>query len=650
MNAEWAEEARSPVVLEGQGRDQESTKQTIQVAVREATPAFKLIYRVAMDHPSTHLFDVTLQVERLNLPPAQPLAEQLIGDAWAADAEGVLDLKMPVWTPGSYLVREYARHVQEFAAFGSTDEAENPENPLPWRKISKNHWQVKTDGTSRVTIQYRFFANELSVRTNHLDSTHGYFNGAALFFYVLGAEHCPIHLEVVPPEGTDWQVTTALQSVSEQPNQFWAANFDELVDSPVEVGRHHLYDFEAEGKPHQLAVWGESHLNPERVVADIQRLIEVEADLFGGVPYDRYVFLLHLSAQGFGGLEHKNCCSLIYQRFGFRHPDRYHRFMQLVAHEFFHLWNVKRIRPKGLEVFDYDQENYTPSLWFSEGTTSFYDLIFPYRAGIYDARTYLAALSKEITRFLMTPGRKVQPLSESSFDAWVKLYRQDSNSPNSQMSYYLKGEMVSLLLDLLIRARHHNLRSLDDVMRHLWGTFGQPEVGFTPEELEQCIEGVADLDLGRFFQRCLHSTEELPFDDYLQPFGLRLVADSDDPVPYLGLTLKTELGRELVKFVESGSPAQQAGIDAGDQLLALNGIRVGAEQLGDRLRDFQPGDWVQLAFFHQDELRLTLATLAEPRPTRYQVVPMESPTETQQQLFQGWLKVPLSEIQGKTKD
>jgi predicted metalloprotease with PDZ domain len=319
--------------------------------------------------------------------------------------------------------------------------------------------------------------------------------------------------------------------------------------------------------------------------------------------------------------------------------------MQLVAHEFFHLWNVKRIRPKALETFDYEQENYTPSLWFSEGTTSYYDLNFPFRAGIYDAKALLGAMGKEITRFLTTPGRRVQPLAESSFDAWIKLYRRDSNSDNSQISYYLKGEMVSLLLDLLIRAKHTNQRSLDDVMRQVWQQFGQPEIGFTPEELQQIIESIAATDLSDFFDRYLHTTEELPFDQYLEPFGLRLQPeDTKHHPPFLGMTVKSENGREAIKFVEASSPAQQAGIDPDDELLAIDGLRVRADQLSDRLKDYQPGDSIEIAIFHQDELRTVVAKLAEPRSSSYQIVPIANPSATQKQNFEGWLGVSLEAI------
>lgn len=619
MNREsWELEATAVEGLERYGESLLPSDDGVAL-VAPAGPQFT--YQVAMPEPAAHLFEVTLQVQ-----------------SWQTQTSIWFDLKMPVWTPGSYLVREYARHLQDFAAIAEDG------TPLSWRKMAKNHWRVDVPGCSNFSVQYRIYANELSVRTNHLDITHGYFNGAALFCYVPGFERVPIQIAIAPPR-PDWQITTSLPALADAPNTFLANCFDELVDSPFEIGRHRTYSFEAAGKPHQLAVWGDGNLEPDMLVADMQRVIEVEAELFGGLPYDRYLFLLHLSSQGFGGLEHRNGCSLIYQRFGFRQKEKYDRFIQLVAHEFFHLWNIKRIRPKALETFDYDQENYTPSLWFSEGTTSYYDLVIPYRAGVYDVRAYFNSLSKEITRYLTTPGRHVQPLAESSYDAWIKLYRQDANSPNSQMSYYLKGEMVSLLLDLLIRDHHNNTRSLDDVMRQMWERFGQSELGFTPTDLEQAIEAIAGINLSDFFRHCLHTTAELPFDTYLEPFGLRLIPDGDTSLPYLGLTLKTENGRELIKFVERHSPAQRVGMDAGDELLAINGIRVTAEQLNDRLRDFQPGHLIQVAFFHQEELRLTMLTLEDPRPSRYQIAVCDRPSRKQEQKFQGWLGVPLSSLQ-----
>ena len=571
-------------------------------------------YQVAMPQPQSHLFEVTLSVQNWQKP--------------------LLDLKMPVWTPGSYLVREYAKHLQDFSA-----DTGDKQQSLAFRKITKNHWQIDTANTSKITVRYRVFANELSVRTNHLDATHGYFNGAALFFFIPEFEQQPIQVEIVPKP--EWQVTTPLPAVAGKANTFEAKDFDTLVDSPFEIGSHQIYNFEVLGKPHQLAIWGQGNVNPEGVIEDTKKIIEVEAKIFGGLPYERYLFLLHLTNNSFGGLEHKDACSLIYARFGFRAKEKYQRFMQLVAHEFFHLWNVKRIRPKALEKFDYEQENYTTSLWFCEGTTSYYDLQIPLRAGIYDAKTFLENLSKEITQLQLIPGRKVQPLGESSFDAWIKLYRRDANSNNSQISYYLKGEMISLLLDLLIRSRQENQRSLDDVMAIMWQRFGKEEIGFTPQQLQDVIESVAQTDLGEFFNRYIDGVDELPFDEYLEPFGLRLNV-VEEAVPYLGLTVKTENNQEMIKFVDATSPAALAGVDAGDELLAIDNLRVTADQLSDRLKDYQAGDTIKLSIFHQDQLRTLPVKLVAPQPSRYQIVQVENPTQVQQQNFAGWLGTSLT--------
>jgi predicted metalloprotease with PDZ domain len=558
---------------------------------------------------------------------------------------GLLDLKLPVWTPGSYLVREYAKHLQDFSAQTETGQS------LTWRKLSKNHWQVVLPTTEAgleanpeagleaesITLHYRVYGNELSVRTNHLDQTHGYINPAALCLYLPGLERQPITVTVIPPNPT-WQVTTPLPRVSGKANTFLAQDYDTLVDSPIEMGSHRCHEFTVLGKPHQLAIWGEGNVDPQRLLADMSKLIEIEAELFGGLPYDRYLFLLHLSSQGNGGLEHKYCCSLNYPRWGFRSEEKYNRFLNLVAHEFFHLWNVKRIRPQGLEVFDYGAENYTPCLWFSEGTTSYYDQIFPLRAQLYDPQWFLKLVSESITQLQTTPGRSVQPLSESSFDAWIKLYRPDANRRNAQISYYLKGELVSLLLDLLIRQRHPGKRSLDDVIRQMWQRFGQPEIGFTPEQLKAVIESVAETDLTDFFARYINGTEELPFNPYLHPFGLELRAEvSPSDPPYLGIELKAEPGLPLIQCVETDSPAQKAGLAPGDELLALDGFRVSGAEWSDRLQNYHPGDQVLITVFHQDELRTCPVRLAQPMPLRYQVSLQPELTAAQRFNLQAWL-------------
>ncbi|NJN74146.1 MAG: M61 family metallopeptidase [Limnothrix sp. RL_2_0] len=587
----------------------ETSTQTIQ-----SKAIAEISYYVAMPNPHNHLFELEIQIK-----------------GWQGK---VLDLRMPTWTPGSYLIREYARHVQDFAAIASATE-----ESLTWHKQAKNHWQISTGDTTDITVRYRVYANELTVRTNHLDATHGYFNGAALFFFVPGYTDESFILTVEPPHEA-WQINTTLPLLEDYENRFWVENFDVLVDSPVEVGLHESYEFIYNDKPHRWVVWGDGNLDVDQAIADTKNIIKVEADIYGGdLPYDEYMFLLHLSSSGYGGLEHKESCSLNYPRFGFKKRDSYNRFMQLVAHEFFHLWNVKRIRPKALEVFDYENENYTPSLWFSEGITSYYDLIIPLWAGVYNEKFFLESLGKDISRYLTTPGRFVQPLAESSFDAWVKLYRRDANSNNSQMSYYLKGAMVSLMLDLLIRDRHNNQKSLDNVMQVMWEQFGKEEIGFTPEQAQQVIEGVAGCNLDDFFQRYLHGFEEVNLDHYLEPFGLKLKPIYDDnKVPYLGAIAKTTNNQTLVESVDSGSPAHRAGIDPGDEILAIADYRITADQLGDRLQNYQAGDTISITIFQQDQLKTLAVTLAEAQPSSYQVKKNPQASATQQQKLKGWLQ------------
>lgn len=566
----------------------------------------QIIYQIAMPQPQSHLFEVKLQISGWN--------------------EDCLELKMPVWTPGSYLVREYSKNLQNLSVNSNGEDIEV-------EKLSKNHWKFNTENINHLTVNYQIFAHDLSVRTNHLDITHGYFNPAALCFYIVGKEDCNYQIQIVPPR-SNWQINTSLKLVN---GTFIAENFDTLVDSPFEIGENQNYDFQVLEKEHRLTVWGNGNLEPDKLIKDIQKVIEVEAKIFDGLPYDRYLFILHLTGSGGGGLEHKYCCSLLYPRFGFKDPEKYNRFIQLVAHEFFHLWNVKRIRPAALEKFDYDCENYTPSLWFSEGTTSYYDLIIPHRAKIYDTYTLLENLSKEITKYLATPGRLVQPVSESSFDAWIKLYRPDANSPNSQISYYLKGELVSLLLDLLIRNKWDNQRSLDDVMRQMWERFGKSEIGFTPVELKQVIENVADEDLTDFFAKYIDGTEELPFNEYLAPFGLHLVSDIDASVPYLGMTVKTENNREIIKYVAANSPAEMAGIVPGDELIAIANFKVTSDRLSDRLKDFKVGDTIDVSVFHQEELLTYQVTLEPPKSNRDRVVLKEDASPIQKRNLVRWL-------------
>ena len=533
---------------------------------------------------------------------------------------GEIRLKMPVWTPGSYLVREFSRLVQGFRATDSEGVT------LAWRKVTKNEWRVQS--APIVLVNYLVYANDLTVRTNHLDYTHGYCNGAATFMYIPSREAESTELEIILPS-RDWRIATALLPYKE--GHYLVPNYHTLVDSPIEVGIHQRLDFTVQERVHSFVVWGNGNYELDRIVADTTKIIDVTAQLWGNLPYDRYLFLLHLSPTGNGGLEHQNCCSLNYHPLKLKR-EGYFRFMNLVAHEFFHTWNVKRLVPKDLLKTDYDRENYTTLLWFAEGVTSYYDQIIPLRAGIYDQKHLFKIISDNITRYFHTPGRLEQTLSDASFDTWIKLYRPDANSENVQISYYLKGDLVAMLLDLQLRSQSGS--SLDHLLRLAWLEY--QEGGYSEADIFALVEKLGGRNLVQWLNLMLHTTAELDFNYCFAPFGLQvMMSDPSSQAPRLGITTKEINNRPIVQFVESKSSAQIAGINPGDELVALDGFRI--DNLPDRLKDYNPGDTIKLTVFQRDQLRTLDLVLDPPIPDRYNLVPLSQVTPEQQTNLNNWL-------------
>ena len=449
-------------------------------------------YTIAMPRPHTHLFDVDIAIKS------------------AANAPDQQQLVMPVWTPGSYLVREFERHVQDFNA---TDAAGQP---LKWEKINKNTWRVMTNGAREWRATYRVYANELSVRTSELNSSHAFWNNANLLMYPDGYLKAPSTVHVLAPDV--WKVATGLPAVAGQRNTFHAENFDILYDSPFEASNFKTLVFNVKGVPHRIVIDGEGNYDPESMRRDVQKIVETEANLMGEIPYHDYTFILHLREEGGGGLEHLNSTALGFPRFGFGtgHGSRatssgpnstaevdrdYRNFLSLVAHEFFHLWNVKRIRPDALGPFDYTQENYTKLLWVAEGITDYYAEVALRRSGLITEDDFLDAAARGFQGLQNTPGRLVQSAEEASFDAWIKYYRQDENSINSQVSYYDKGAILGLLLDLEIRKRSDGRKSLDDVMRYIYTEFFKKGRNYTPADFQKTAELMAGSSLEDFFAR-----------------------------------------------------------------------------------------------------------------------------------------------------
>ncbi len=561
-------------------------------------------------------------------------------------AEPWVDLKLPVWTPGSYLVREFERHLQELVC----DDGEG--RPLPVRKVDKSTWRVDARAARRIRARYKVYAWDLTVRSAHLDDTHGFWNGACVFLYTDALASGPHRVVVAPPLG--WQVTVGLEET--EPHTYVARSYDELVDSPFEVGTHEVVSFLAQSKAHRLAIWGRVETPRDTLVADFIKIIETAQAVFGEpLPYPDYTFILLTAANQYGGLEHARSCALLTSPFTFQPRKKYEEFLELVSHEFFHLWNVKRIHPEALGPFDYQRENYTRSLWVMEGVTSYYDRYLLVRAGLQPPKRYLEKLGEELGKIAAIPGRFRQSLEESSFDAWIKLYRPDENSVNSTISYYLKGGVVSLLLDLEIRTQSKGTRSLDDVMRLLWQRYGKAGKGFPDDGVQAIVEEASGCALAAFFDRYVRGREELDANPILRTVGLQVKAGAEDddenkaPQGWLGCNLKDDGESVLVTAALDGGPAVGAGIYANDEIIALDGFRCDLSGLKDRLAGRAPGDRVTLTLFRREELRSIAITLGEKPPEKWEVVPVEDPTDAERAAYQAWMGQPL-ESESEKKD
>nr|MBA3246763.1 M61 family metallopeptidase [Pyrinomonadaceae bacterium] len=433
-------------------------------------------------------------------------------------------------------------------------------------------------------------------------------------------------------------------------NTFRAENFDVLYDSPVEVGTFRTLNFEVRGVPHRIVIDGEGNYDPERLRRDFQKIVEASVQMMGDVPYKDYTFILHLRATGGGGLEHLNSTAIIVQRFNFRPETTYRSFLSLVAHEFFHVWNVKLIRPDVLGPFDYTQEIYTRLLWVAEGITDYYEYILLRRAGLITDKEYLDIMARAIQNLQNRPGRRELSLEEASFDAWIKYYRQDENSVNSQVSYYDKGGIVGMLLDLEIRKRSNGAKSLDDVMRALYNEYAKQGRNYTPEDFQRVSEQMAGASLDQFFSRYVRGTEELDYNAGLNAVGLQLVTtgtnDPSKPVApkaYLGANLRQDGDRLAITNVLAGTSAYDQGLNAFDQIVALDGARVNLQTFNALLDEKRPGDEIRLTVFRQDDLRHITIKLGARTEGDYRIVPIKNPTTEQARLYESWLNAPLKQ-------
>ncbi len=579
-------------------------------AAKQVKPAApEISYTVSMSKPATHLLEVEMHVKWQSMP-AQ------------------IELKMPVWTPGSYLIREYARHVQEFAAAGASG------SKLNWRKVNKNTWQIDTGGASEITARYKVYANELTVRTNELNSDHAFWNNGATLMFVKGGLRVPSTV-AVKPFGS-WKVATGLPPVAGAENTFRASDYDVLYDSPFEVSDFREVNFTVEGKPHRVVFSGDGNYDMKQTAADITKIVEQAYKIFGELPYDDYTFIVNL--RGGGGLEHLNSTALQTNRFAFKPAARYKGFLGLVAHEYFHCFNVKRIRPDVLGPFDYENENYTTLLWMAEGGTEYYSNLLLVRAGLITDKEYLAQISSAIQQLQNRPGRFETSLEQASFDAWIKYYRQDENSINNQVSYYDKGELITMMLDLAIREASDGAKSLDDVMRYLYAEFYKKGKNYSRADLQKIAETMAGKSLDDFFTKYVGGTEDVDWQSFFGPLGLTVnVTLPNTGKAYIGADMAEEGGRLTIRSIPAGTPAYDQGLNTGDQIVAVDGYRASQAFLQSYVAERKPGDKVRFTIFRFDVMRDMEFTLGSNDRREYSIQKVAAPVDAQRRLYKQYL-------------
>lgn len=545
----------------------------------------KISYTLKMPRPQNHYFQVEMQVEQLKQKTAT--------------------VKLPVWAPGSYLVREFSRHLNQVKAYSLQGAA------LPIIKKTKNAWEIDLKGQTAFVVKYEVYAFELSVRTSFLDETHGFVSGPSMFMYLDGHKETGGEL-LVQPHASFKRVSTGLtlKSLMKQGNNqtFTFENYDQLVDCPIEIGNQYEFDFEAAGVKHTVAMYGEGNFDPERLKADMAKIVEEETKVVGVNPNKRYVFIVHNVVGGDGGLEHCNSTVLSVDRWTYE-GSNYINFLNLVAHEYFHLWNVKRIRPIELGPFNYDQEVYTNYLWVMEGFTSYYDELILRRCGFYSQEEMMKKIQIAVNYVESSVGARVQPVAHASFDAWIKAYRPNENSSNTTMTYYSRGLVIAAVLDAMIIKQSNGTECLDHLMKDLYETYYVAKNrGFTDAEFKACLAKHTGQDMAEFFQKYIDGTEVIPYAMYFLPLGVD-VSDVGGVKPVFGANVSEEGGKVRIKSIRANSAAEDAGLSVNDEVIACMNYRVDKAMLDALMNGASIGDEFELTIARDQLMRKVIVKI-----------------------------------------
>ena len=575
--------------------------------------AMSIHYEVSFPAPETHYVHVKMMINDIG--------------------EEKIDVSLPVWTPGSYLIREYAQHLETISAKNNSGKS------LDIVKQDKNTWQVMLGRSTSAVISYTMYCFDPTVRTNFVDSEQATLIGANTFLYVEGAKDQTATIEFKPFK-TWSDIATSMPMKGKNKWLRTAVDYDFIVDNPVVLGELKEYKFKAGGVPHRFVMLGENNANMDVLINDLQRICEEEIRLFGDSPCDEYLFILLNTENRYNGLEHLNCSLNQLPRWDFQKRDRYHRSMGLLSHEYFHLWNVKRIRPVELSSFDYNTEVYTRQLWVAEGLTSYYDDYTLFRAGVMNKEEYLKLVAKMLNGVLNNSGDRVQSLTEASHDAWIKYYRKNENSGNNLVTYYDKGAMMVHALNLLIMHETGAKHSFNDVLRKLWSDYkARPETGYSEAEFIAVVEGIAGVELDEFFQKHIYGTEVVDYARYFAYAGLELVDTIDHKNKvHLGMTLKWERGKLMISKLNRKYGAYKSGLNVHDEILAIDNYRV-TTTYEKFYAHKKVGDKIKVMVDRQGVIMEVEVELSANTDFAYTLTPIKKPGKLQKKIQALWLGV-----------
>lgn len=580
----------------------------------------KITYEISFSEPQAHYVDVAMQISGLK------------GE--------YLDLKMPVWTPGSYLIREFSKNVESFEAFNTAGASLNAQ------KVNKNTWRVTTQKNASIKVSYRVYAFEISVRTSFVDESHAFLSPAGIFMYPEGQLNMASTITIKPYK--NWtKISTGLEVAGSKANTFNAPDFDVLYDSPFEIGNQDIFEFNAAGVKHEVAMYGGGNYDKDILKTDMAKIVVEQTKTFGVNPNKRYVFIVHNLNLNGGGLEHLNSTVLGASRNSYTSEAGLLRFLNLVSHEYFHLWNAKRLRPIALGPFNYNEENYTTNLWIVEGFSNYYQGIYTKRAGLQSSESFIKNLANTINQVENQPGNRVDPVSQSSFDAWIKLYRPNENSTNSTISYYSKGSLIALIMDLEIIHSTAGKSGLDEVMKAMYDEyFVKKARGYTDAEFKAMAEKIAGKSFDSIYADYIHGVKTIDYTTYLNYAGLTLIDDAASANDaYLGASTSLKNGKIIISKVSRESPAWVGGLNVNDEILTMNDQQINAisdprlSEVDMFIANKRVGDKVKVQVNRDSQLLNIDVVLVRNPNHKFRIAALEVATPAQVAVMKRWLKI-----------